>query len=130
MEQHLPEIIENIQYGMDCMVNVDTLEIEFCSNGMEEFDDHKEFGQTLNYKKWTNFIKIDALTLHEKFHIMDLYATQLKNKRMKERLFYALDNENPIGYFRKVIKGTDFFKEWTDFNNKEILNILKSKHIF
>jgi len=122
IEKHINEIADNLEYEMKCFVNLDNFAVEFASDGMQEFEE-----ENLQHYNWQNFVVLEPFTTHEKFHIMDLFAESIKNKRFKDKLFFALDNENPLANFRRVIKKTEFEADWKKFNLEEKIKLIKEK---
>jgi hypothetical protein len=127
------QIADSINAGLVCFLNMDTLETDefpqelISSPGIYEMNT----GMTLDefnprYTHWKNYVAIEPLELNESFEIMEKFADQLADSRLKTQLANALNNRKPFANFKRIIDNSDMRQEWFDFKNRHLQNYVKS----
>ena len=127
------EIADNLNAGMVCFLNPDTLETdeppqEFIS---EPFNYEMETGMTLEdfnpkYTEWDKYITIEPMPSNESFEIMENFANQLENSKVKTHLLAVLTNRKPFANFKRIIDNSDIREEWFDFKDRHVRNYVKT----
>ena len=127
------EIASSIDAGMVCYLNPDTLEIdefprELLSNSyLYEMNTGISIDElNLKYTKWEKYITIEPLETNESFRIMEKYAEQLDNSRLKTQLINALNNRKPFANFKRIIDNSEFRQDWFNFKDMQLQNHVKS----
>lgn len=127
------EIAGSIDAGQVCFLNTNTLQIDeipfhlYSDRTMYEM----ETGFTLKdfkpkYTRWKKYITIEPLASQESFEIMEKFANQLDNSRLKNQLVYALNNRKPFANFKRIIDNSDIRQDWFDFKDKQLRNYVKA----
>ena len=80
----------------------------------------------LKYTKWEKYITIEPLETNESFRIMEKYAEQLDNSRLKTQLINALNNRKPFANFKRIIDNSEFRQDWFNFKDMQLQNHVKS----
>ena len=120
-------IVGNIDAGLICYLNTDTLEIEDIpqefANDYDEME--KETGISvdeleLKHFDWENCIEFLPLESRESFRIMEDFTMQLKDTTFKNKLINILNNRNPFANFSRIIHNSDFRQEWFDFKADQL----------
>ncbi len=127
------EIADNLNAGMVCFLNTETLETdelpqEFIS---EPFNYEMETGMSLEdfnpkYTSWEKYITIEPLPSNESFGIMEKFANQLDNSKIKTHLQAVLTNRKPFANFKRIIDNSDMLEEWYDFKDRHVRNYVKA----
>jgi hypothetical protein len=132
LEELVPLIADNIDAGLVCFLNIDTLEIEEVSKTFiedpEEFEAMTgESGESLNlkYTGWDNCITFEPLESHESFQIMEEFTENLEDKKLKGELFDALSRRKPFANFKNIIDNSRYRQSWFDFKKKWLENHIR-----
>lgn len=128
----LKTIADNIDAGLVCYLNPDTLEIEDIP---QEFaDDYEEMEITtgvsadelnLKHSEWENCIEFRPLESRESFKIMENFSTQVSDKPFRNKLINALNNRKPFANFNMIIHNSDYRQAWFDFKAEQLQNHVK-----
>ena len=123
----IKEIAENIDCGMVCFINTDTLETE---NAPQTFiEDPEEFemitGMTaedmkLKYLEWENYITVNPLESYEAFKIMEYFVDTVADKILQNKLIDALNRKKPFAGFNSVVDNSDYRQKWFDFKQQQL----------
>lgn len=123
----IKDIAGNIEMGMICFLNTDTLEVESVmgeSYDAFENDDFSGFYQEVYDKvdTWTNVIRIEPPESWQSFKIMeDFIETGIsEDDSMKSRLWDALSKRRPFQHFKILIEGSRYRQCWFDFKRSWI----------
>ncbi len=123
----IKEIAENIDCGMVCFINTDTLETENASQTFIE--DPEEFemmtGMTaedmkLKYLDWENYITVNPLESYESFKIMENFVDTVADKTLQNKLIDALNRRKPFAGFNSVVDNSDYRQKWFDFKQQQL----------
>jgi hypothetical protein len=129
VEDLVPKIAEIIDSGLVCFLNRDTLEMEEVSKTLVE--DPEEFealtGETaesmnLKYTDWENYVTFGPLESHESFQIMEEFAENMEDKKLKSELLNALNQRKPFAKFKNTIENSRFRQSWFDFKKQWLEN--------
>lgn len=127
-------IAENIDAGLVCFLNFDTLEIE--EFPQEMLDDPEEFEamtgesfESLNFKhlEWKKYAKFEPLKSFESFEIMIDFTNTVDDVRLNEKLNNALNHERPFANFKAIIENSGYRQKWFDFKQIFIENQVKDQ---
>ncbi|MCD4792401.1 MAG: UPF0158 family protein [Bacteroidales bacterium] len=123
----IKEIAENIDCGMVCFINTETLETE---NAPQTFiEDPEEFemitGMTaedmkLKYLEWENYITVNPLESYEAFKIMEYFIDTVVDKILQNKLIDALNRRKPFAGFNSVVDNSDYRQKWFDFKQQQL----------
>jgi len=140
-EEQLPEkynavvkdVAGSIDAGFVCFLNTDTLEIdefprELLSNSyLYTMNTGVSLDElNLKYTQWENYITIEPLEGNESFRIMEKYAEQLDNARLRAQLVNALYNPKPFANFKRIIDNSDYRQDWFDFKDNQLQDYVKT----
>jgi hypothetical protein len=74
-------------------------------------------------EKKTDFIKFEVLASYDSFKIMERFADQLPENKLKLKLENALRMKKPFQNFNRSIDNSDFRQNWFDFKQNELKKI-------
>lgn len=131
------EIADGLDAGFFCFFNMDTLEVEDVPENLlvdlEEYEENKEDWEDeldLKYPTWENCMTFEPLESQESFKIMRKFTNHLKDKKLQNKLDYALNNRKPFANFKYHVDNSDYRQDWFDFKKhcmevhvKELLSI-------
>jgi len=80
----------------------------------------------LKYTQWENYITIEPLEANESFRIMEKFAEQVDNSRLRAQLINALYNPKPFANFKRIIDNSDFRQDWFDFKDYQLQDYVKT----
>lgn len=128
-------IAQNIDAGMVCFLNPDTLEtdtypVEVLSEiDAFESEESRERMQDLygwdelKFLDWETTIEFSPLPSHESFRIMEAFAERLnEDKKTQSQLIDALNRRKPFANFNHIIHNSDWRESWFDFKQKWMEN--------
>lgn len=125
-------IADNLEAGLVCYLNTDTLEIEDIPLEFAgDFDEMEmntgvtEDELDMKHSEWENCIEFYPLESSESFRIMGNFAEQLTDKTLKDKLINALDNRKPFANFNRIIHNSDFRQDWFDFKSLQVQKHVK-----
>lgn len=116
-------IAENIDCGMICFVNPQTLEciqIPKDANEYYGFDDNPFQEARDQIDKWEKFIQFEPLSSREGYQIMSAFADRLPEGRFKNRVLNALNNRKPFANFKNLVDDSKYRQDWFAFKQKQI----------
>ncbi|MDZ4204490.1 MAG: UPF0158 family protein [Bacteroidales bacterium] len=128
----IPIIAENIDAGLVCYLNPDTLEMEDIPQHI--LNDPKEFEATtgvsleeeeLKHEEWESFFVFEPLDSTESFNIMEQFAKNLKDARLKAKLYHALNHRKPFANFNALIDNSKYREDWFSFKKQMLENHVK-----
>jgi hypothetical protein len=120
-------IAENIDCGLVCFINPDTLEVENIPKSM--IDDPHEFelatgidrdNETFLHEGWETYISIEPRESHESFGIMERFVDRVDDKKLKSKLVNALQNRRPFAHFKNIVESSSYRNEWFAFKQKQL----------
>jgi len=127
------EVASSIDAGFVCFLNTDTLEIdefprELLSNSyLYTMNTGVSLDElNLKYTQWENYITIEPLEANESFRIMEKFAEQVDNSRLRAQLINALYNPKPFANFKRIIDNSDFRQDWFDFKDYQLQDYVKT----
>ena len=127
------EIAGSIDAGFVCFLNTDTLETdEFPRDLLSDSYLYKmNTGISLDelnlkYTQWERSIAIEPPEASESFLIMERYADQLGNSRLRTQLVYALYHPKPFINFKRIIDNSVSRQDWLDFKDKQLQDYVKT----
>jgi len=124
-------IAGSIDAGLVCYLNPDTLETDEFPQGLlsEIFDEEPEDileDLNLKYTQWEKYITIEPLESNESFEIMEMFADQLNDLKIKTQLINALNNRKPFVNFKRIVDNSTIRQDWFNFKDKYLQNYVKS----
>ena len=127
------EIADNINAGLVCFLNPDTLDTDELPQEFvtEPFNYEMETGMTMDdfnpkYTEWEKCITIEPLPANDSFEIMAKFTAQLDNSKLKTHLLAVLNNRKPFANFKRIIDDSDIRQQWFDFKDHHVQNYVKT----
>jgi len=124
------KVAENIDCGLVCFINPETLEVEEIPKGMldgfsdfslnSELDDEDDDEQKFLHKDWAACISVEPRESHESFKIMEKFVDEVNDKNLKSKLINALNNRRPFANFKNIVESSTYRKEWFAFKQKQL----------
>jgi len=118
------DIAENIDCGLVCYLNPDTLEMEDIPKTLleEGYDLDDEEKGTNNLKSGTleKCITVGPRESRESFAIMENFASGIDDKNLKNKLINALSNRKPFANFKMLVEQSKFREEWFAFKQQKL----------
>lgn len=121
------EIADCIDAGLISFLNMDTLEIEDVPK--ELISDPEEYelmtgesfeSMELKYPSWENVMTFEPLESDESFEIMQKFANRLDDKKLQNKLAYALNNRKPFANFKFIVENSPYRQDWFDFKKRSL----------
>ena len=122
------DVAENIDCGLVCFINPETLEVEEIPKEMvdglsyfsinpefeneDDEDDEDENEQKFLHEDWENCITVEPRESSESFKIMERFVDELNDKSLKNKLVNALNNRKPFANFKNIVESSNYRKEW------------------
>jgi hypothetical protein len=131
------EIAGNLDAGLICYLNPDTLELEDIPENL--VNDPYEFEAMtgtsledwgLKNSEWENCLTFEPLESHESFQIMETFTNNLVDTRFQEKLANALNRRKPFANFKVIIDNSAYRQNWFDFKNQWMENHVKELLLF
>lgn len=126
----IKEIAEHLDCGYNCYYNVksdEIITIPHFSNISDENEFREIFGEDLKRvdEQRADFIKFEVLESFDSFKIMERFADQLPENRLKIKLESALRMKKPFQNFNRSIDNSDFKQNWFDFKQSELEKVVE-----
>lgn len=128
----VPVIADNIDAGLVCFLNLDTVEMEDIPQSLVNDPDDFEAitGESfetldLKYPDWKNYISFEPLDSHESFKIMEYFADDLMDESLQEKLINALNHRKPFANFKDIVENSRFRQDWFDYKTRWLENHVK-----
>lgn len=125
-------IAHELDCGNDCYYNIKTHEI-FPVPTFNRYDDDELFediyGEELKIIKQNkkDYIKFEPLESFESFKIMERFANQINDEKLKTELENILQKRKPFQNFKHAIDHSDYRQEWFDFKQTQIEKIVSDR---
>jgi hypothetical protein len=123
-------VAENIDCGLVCFINPETLELEEIPKGMldgfsdfslnPELDDEDDDEQKFLHEEWESCIIIEPRESSESFKIMERFVDKVNDKNLKNKLINALNNRRPFANFKNIVESSNYRKEWFAFKQRQL----------
>jgi len=131
-------VAENIDCGLVCFINPETLEVEEIPKGMldgfSDFSINREFGdedddddddddddeQKFLHDDWETYITVEPRESGESFKIMEKFVGEVNEKNLKNKLINALSNRRPFANFKNIVESSNYRKEWFAFKQRQL----------
>jgi len=120
------EIAENIDCGLVCYLNPETLELEEVSKNLamdpEEFEQctGESWDETFKHGQWDRCITIEPREPNEAFKIMEHFVNEIDDARFAQRLSDILNRKRPFANFKAHVEGSKYRQQWFDFKQSEL----------
>jgi hypothetical protein len=115
------DIAENIDCGLVCYLNSETLELEDVPRDSvydpEEFEmvTGESFEKTLKHEQWDRCITIEPREGHEAFKIMEQFVYEIEDKMFAQKLAGILNRKRPFANFKANVESSEYRQQWFDF---------------
>lgn len=141
MEPEIPEkyrelvhtVAENIDCGLVCFINPETLEVEEIPKGMldgfsdfsinpefDEDEDEDEDEQKFLHYDWETYITVEPRESSESFKIMERFVDEVNDKNLKNKLINALNNRKPFANFKNIVESSNYRESWFAFKQQQL----------
>ena len=130
------DVAENIDCGLVCFINPETLEVEEIPKEMvdglsyfsinpefeneDDEDDEDENEQKFLHEDWENCITVEPRESSESFKIMERFVDVVNDKILKNKLVNALNNRKPFANFKNIVESSNYRKEWFAFKQHQL----------
>lgn len=130
------DVAENIDCGLVCFINPETLEVEEIPKEMvdglsyfsinpefedeDEEDEEDEDEQKFLHEDWKNCITVEPRESSESFKIMERFVDEVNDKSLKNKLVNALNNRKPFANFKNIVESSNYRKEWFAFKQHQL----------
>jgi hypothetical protein len=129
------DVAENIDCGLVCFINPETLEVEEIPKEMvdglsyfsinpefeeEDEDDEDEDEQKFLHEDWKNCITVEPRESSESFKIMERFVDEVNDKSLKNKLVNAMNNRKPFANFKNIVESSNYRKEWFAFKQHQL----------
>jgi hypothetical protein len=120
----IKEIAEEIDVGMICFLNTDTLEMDSVLGQSYTIYGDDDYSQEVYDKvdSWENVIRFEPLLSWQSFKIMeDFTESCIPDKDIvKSRLWNALSRRKPFQNFKIIIDNSPYRQCWFDFKQSRL----------
>ena len=125
-------VAENIDCGLVCFINPETLEVEEIPKGMldgfSDFSINRKFGdedededeQKFLHEDWETYITVEPRESGDSFKIMEKFVDEVNDKNLKSKLINALNNRKPFANFKNIVESSNYRKEWFAFKQRQL----------
>lgn len=119
-------IAENIDCGLVCYLNPLTLEMEEVPAELacepEEFEmvTGECWDDTFKHTSWEKCITIEPPESSDSFKIMERFVDKVDDKKLKNKLIYALNNRKPFANFKAIVENSEYRQQWFSFKQKKL----------
>ena len=129
------DVAENIDCGLVCFINPETLEVEEIPKEMvdglsyfsinpelddDDDDDDDDEEQKFLHEDWENCITVEPRESSESFKIMERFVDVVNDKSLKNKLVNALNNRKPFANFKNIVDSSNYRKEWFAFKQHQL----------
>jgi len=124
------DVAENIDCGLVCFINPETLEVEEIPKGMvdgfsdfslnSELDDEEDDEQKFLHEDWESCISVEPRESNESFKIMEKFVDEANDKNLKNKLVNTLNNRRPFANFKNIVESSNYRNEWFAFKQKQL----------
>lgn len=133
-EEEIPEkyrkivhdIAENIDCGLVCYLNPETLELEDMTKNLAmDPDEFKAitgelWEETFKHEQWERCITIEPRESFEGFKIMERFIGEIDDKRFGQKLVDILNRKRPFANFKAHVEGSKYRQQWFDFKQSQL----------
>lgn len=126
-QEVISDIAQEIDMGMTCFFNTDTMEYdtapgESCSAScIGEYDDlYQEVYDKVN--SWEHTIRIEPPTSRQSFMIMERFIENCipDHDAIKNRLWTAISERKPFKNFKAIIDDSKYREHWFDYKQSQM----------
>jgi Uncharacterised protein family (UPF0158) len=120
-KEQIKEIAEQLDCGFRAFYHKQNGELIFVPNTEKYFDMDTDAWQDELDKldeNYLNYKQIEAMESNDSFSVMEDFANQVKDRKLQEKLFNALNRKHPFREFKFVIDNSgEHRNEWFAFKN-------------
>lgn len=127
-DKQITEIAQMLDTGMNAYINTDTGEMDFIVDFESTYGDTELWEERLAEieEQWESYIIIEQMDSSDSFRIMERFADQVSNDKIREQLFKALNGRKPFARFKDEINYYDEIRQdWFDFKQQEMEKYVK-----
>lgn len=120
-KEKIKDIAQELQAGMDVYINRKTLDTESIMNPDHFFVEpdfwEKEIERIEN--EWEDYVVISQMSSHEAYEVMEEFAYQVDDEKLREELIKILNRKSPFANFKAEIDESDYREKWFGFRDKK-----------
>ncbi|AFM04887.1 Uncharacterized protein family (UPF0158) [Bernardetia litoralis DSM 6794] len=134
----IKEVADEINAFGNCYINKTTLEIiafpkdeyerkEFLSiiiNAVDEDEEQQKYKDIEQNPQ--NYYLIEKPSSSDGYKLMEKFASQISDERIRERLEQALDGKSPFANFKHIVK-QEIPKKWYAFEEVELIKYVENE---
>ncbi|MCF8358646.1 MAG: hypothetical protein K9H26_07795 [Prolixibacteraceae bacterium] len=115
------DIAENIDCGLVCYLNPETLDLEDVPENIAMDPDEFEmvtgelWNETFKHDQWERCITIEPREGHEAFKIMERFVDEIEDKMFAQKLAGILNRKRPFANFKAHVENSEYRQQWFDF---------------
>ena len=123
-QETINEIAGQLEIGNNCFINKETKEIKFTPDfDANPYYDEETWKEELQFLEMVDedddWIKIESMTSHHSFRMMEEFIDTVDNMHLKSGLIKALEGKNPFRNFKISIDDSGAYREqWFRFKEE------------
>lgn len=127
------DIAENINCGLVCYLNPETLELEDVPKDLSMDPDEFEgitgeaWDETFKHETWESCITVEPREGYEAFKIMECFVDEIDDKQFSQKLANILGRHRPFANFKAHVEGSKYRQQWFDFKQKILEHMVWDK---
>ncbi|MFW5754255.1 MAG: UPF0158 family protein [Marinilabiliaceae bacterium] len=119
------KIAENIDCGLVCYLNPDTLELEDLPNNLDDPEEYEltvgeSYDEMFKHDQWNKCIVVEPPESSQGFKIMERFVDEVDDPRLRDQLINALNRKRPFANFKNLVETSSFRQAWFDFKQKQL----------
>lgn len=130
--KQIAEFADSIDSGLICYIHKTTFKIDILldRDSSEHFGyagEEDEFYEDID-KNFLDYVTIEKLDTHQAFKLMEHFAVQITNSKIRNRFFNALERQGPFRNFRhELYDHPDIQKDWYVFKKNELIEHVRKE---
>ena len=119
------QIAENIDCGLTCYLNPETLEIEDLPKDLDDPEEYElmtgeRYDEMFKHQQWDKCIVVEPPESRESFKIMERFVAEVDDNLLRYRLIDALKKRRPFANFKYLVETSRFRQTWFDFKQQQL----------
>lgn len=122
--QQISEIADQIDFGFDCFIHIQTHEIIIVPSeihlGFADLDDWQEQIDQVEAAPG-DYIKIEKPSSFDSFKFMRNFAMTVEDSNIKDKIFEILEQKKPFRKFKDYVENLPGYRQkWFDFKKTQL----------
>lgn len=119
------QIAENLDCGLTCYLNPETLEIEDLPKDLDDPEEYElmtgePYDEMFKHQQWDKCIIVEPPESRESFKIMERFVDEVDDNSLRNRLIDALNKRRPFANFKQLAETSRFRQAWFDFKQQQL----------